>query len=169
MEGKGVPKKGRPCQEPWKGKTFPIKIYKVLEAPAEDEPLEKPTNVKKRTRDRHDFLPNMLRLLDVEFEQDKDDIYVDLESLRHVPDRSDGTEETLPPTEQVDDVRKRDKAKKSNIGTTAQIPRHVPDGSNQSPMSCTCCSCPSALLVHNNSRRNASPGAMLSQTLSLRR
>ncbi|KAJ8014548.1 hypothetical protein DPEC_G00041380 [Dallia pectoralis] len=46
MEGKGVPKKGRPCQEPGKGKTFPIKIYKVLEAPAEDEPLEKPTNVK---------------------------------------------------------------------------------------------------------------------------
>ncbi|KAJ7996544.1 hypothetical protein DPEC_G00238140 [Dallia pectoralis] len=48
MEGKGVPKKGRPCQEPGKGKTFPIKIYKVLEAPAEDEPLEKPTNVKSR-------------------------------------------------------------------------------------------------------------------------
>ncbi|KAJ7989694.1 hypothetical protein DPEC_G00307190 [Dallia pectoralis] len=46
MEGKSVPKKGRPCQEPGKGKTFPIKIYKVLEAPAEDEPLEKPTNVK---------------------------------------------------------------------------------------------------------------------------
>ncbi|KAJ7996541.1 hypothetical protein DPEC_G00238110 [Dallia pectoralis] len=56
MEGKGVPKKGRPCQEPGKGKTFPIKIYKVLEAPAEDEPLEKPTNVKESFDMVHDCL-----------------------------------------------------------------------------------------------------------------
>ncbi|KAJ7989376.1 hypothetical protein DPEC_G00303890 [Dallia pectoralis] len=188
MEGKGVPKKGRPCLEPGKGKTFPNKIYKVLEAPAEDEPLEKPnvkdsdevfvnlvpvnkqnekkklqrktrreydkrkkdkaketnviqdppllkddnSNVEKRTRDRHDFLPNMLRLLDVEFEQDNDDIYVVLESLRHEPDRSDGTEETLPPAEQVDDVRKRDKAKKSNIEEKRSVFEKFPQFSKQS-------------------------------------
>ncbi|KAJ8014192.1 hypothetical protein DPEC_G00037700 [Dallia pectoralis] len=63
MEGKGVPKKGRPCQEPGKGKTFPIKIYKVLEAPAEDEPLEKPTNVKKSSTYPAGFLLSFLTLL----------------------------------------------------------------------------------------------------------
>ncbi|KAJ8011886.1 hypothetical protein DPEC_G00062950 [Dallia pectoralis] len=145
MEGKGVPKKGRPCQEPGKGKTFPIKIYKVLEAPAEDEPLEKPTNVKDSDEVFVNLVPvnkqneekKLQRKTRREYDKrkkdkDKDDIYVVLESLRHIPDRSDGTEETLPPTEQVDDVRKRDKAKKSNIEEKRSVFEKFPQFSKPS-------------------------------------